>query len=762
MPKKSLINLPPRSTREGDSVLLGKAQQMGRAVQPKISGKGTLMDRIKNIEVMVQKELGQYADQLELIRDKDVLISYIDTCVANKMVAVDTETEGLNPLLDRIAGICLYSPEGVKPCYIPLNHISYITSAPVKDQLPIEFVSKQLERLKGCQIDMFNGDFDYRVLKNSMGVLLPPTWDCYIGARLLNENEGDGANKLKILHRKYCKEGMGGAFTFDTLFSGIPFTYIPLKTAYLYAALDPKLTYELSEYQRGQFADPDLEDLKKLFLDVEMPLVEVVADMEDTGIAVDVAYIEALSKKYNEELTQREAEFYKICDAFGDKLDAYRAKMGTKNKLEYPINIGSNQQIAIMIYDVLEIEQPKVRNKGSRSVDEDVLSRIDHPVVKAILHYRELVKLIGTYVDKMLKVINPKTGRVHCNFNSVGTDTGRFSSREPNMQNIPAKNTEIRPMFVASDGYVLISADYSAQEPRLTAHMSQDERMIQAYVEGKDLYVEIASIAYGLPYDECKEFRADGTKNPDGKKRRSAAKAIVLGVCYGKGIKAIAEDLKISVTKAQEIYDKIMEEFPGLRQFMVDSENMAKNLGYVTTILGRRRRLPDIQLPKYEFSYNGDLDPEFDPLDFDSFVLNEPPQSMIQKYTKLLDNCKYWQKRVEIKERAKAEGLMIKENGGFIAQATRQCVNSRIQGGAGDQIKKAMNIVYHDEILKSYHFRLLLQVHDELIGECPEENAELAAARLKYLMEGAIADILSVPSICDTEITRRWGGEVVG
>ena len=231
-------------------------------------------------------------------------------------------------------------------------------------------------------------------------------------------------------------------------------------------------------------------------------------------------------------------------------------------------------------------------------------------------------------------------------------------------------------------------------------------------------------------------------------------------VCYGKGVPAIATDLGITVNLAQQIYDKIMYEFPGLHQFMIDSENMAREMGYVTTMFGRKRRLPDIQLPTYEFSFEGGaMLTNFDPLAFDDDFEDDGdvPQEAINRYTRMLDKCYSRQKKFEIMAKAKAEGIHIKDNGGYIAQAVRQCVNSRIQGGAGDQIKMAMILIGNDEKLKSLGFRLLLQVHDELIGECPEENAKAAADRFKHLMEIAIKDYLSVPS----RITPACAGNIV-
>lgn len=764
-----LFNLPPRATRAGDSLLAKKASKKNRAtagISIKGKGGGGLLERISTINAMVNKVLGKYQDRYEVIRDEESFEKYIDEAIKVGYIAIDTETNSLDPITCTLAGLCLYVP-GTKAVYVPLHHMSYVTGIEIENQVPDEFADNQMARIKeaGVKVIMFNAKFDIRVIKNQLGTELTAYWDGYLAARLLNENEPE--NNLKALHKKYCMRGEGDAFGFESLFKGIPFTHIPINTGYLYAARDAEITFELFEFQRPFLTEDDPVCIERdltgpafVFNHIEMPLINIVAEMEDTGVAFDFEYAESLSKKYNQKLEEAKEKFYRLCDDFGKDLDDYRERKGAANKLEYPINISSASQLAIMLYDILKIK-PVDKDKP-RGTGEEILQKIDHPVAKAISEYRSISKLLSTYIEKMPAIANPKTRRIHASFNQIGADTGRFSSSDPNMQNIPSHNNEIRKMFRASDGYVLLSSDYSAQEPRITAHMSKDEKMIKAYRDGKDLYVEIASIAYNLPYDECKEFRADGTKNPKGKERRNAAKAIVLGICYGKGVAAIGEDLGVSKKKAQEIYDKVMVSFPGLRQFMEDSENMARDLGYVTTIWGRKRRLPNMQLPPYEFSYIDGVPKDFDPLfddeeEFEDGVI-EVDEETKQRYLKQLNRTYSWKEKENIKARAKEQGILIKDNGGYIAEATRQCVNSRIQGSAADQTKLAMIAVGNDKKLKDLGFRLLLAVHDELIGECPKENAKEVAERFSQLMVEAAKD-LSVPSKCDVEITERWYGE---
>lgn len=762
---RALFDMPSRGTRDSDKKLAKKATTKTRSSGISFRGSGeTMLEKISMLSAIVRTKLGVYQDRYCVIQDELELEEYINDCIVNNIVAIDTETTGLNVMTDQLIGFSIFTPNR-KAAYVPLGHISYITGVKVENQLSNEFVAEQLDRLRSVKVVMFNAKFDIRVLRNQLGVYLNAYWDGYLAARLLNENEGDGNNGLKALHRKYCMSGEGDAISFGELFSDIPFSHIPIVTAYLYAARDAEITFELYEFQSAfllpestSCKEKDLLGVAKVFHEIEMPLISVVCDMEDRGICFDFGKAKELSEKYKEEMKKKEEAFFLFCEENSDLIETYKKK-NPGHKLGDPINIASPTQLSILIYDILGLAS---KNKEKpRGTGEEILAGIDHPISKIILEYRTVAKLISTYIDKMQAIVNPNTRRIHCSFNQYGADTGRFSSSDPNMQNIPSHNKEIRQMFKADDGYVLLSSDYSAQEPRITAHMSKDEKMLAAYRAGKDLYAEVASIAFAVPYEECREKGIDGKPNPKGKERRSRAKAIVLGVCYGKGVPAIAEDLQISVKLAQEIYDKIMKEFPGLKQFMVESEQMAKEKGFVTTIWGRKRRLPNIQLPPYEFSLDrAKTTKNFDPLsdDDDEVLPASIDQATISKYTRLLTRCRGRKERMTIIQKARGEGIIIKDNGGYIAEAVRQCVNSRIQGSAADQTKMAMILIGNDQKLKDLDFHLLLTVHDELIGECPEENAKEAGNRLAYLMIEAAKE-LSVPSKCDVEISRNWYGQ---
>ena len=323
--------------------------------------------------------------------------------------------------------------------------------------MPNDIVIAEFERLLETHpdIDMFNAVFDIRVLRHAGLKKIYCTWDCYLAARLMNENEID--NRLKKLHQKYCMNGEGDAFTFDDLFKGIPFTKIPYNICYLYAAGDAVKTTELGDFQRKYLyyekdctsADRNhMNGVAWAFFNIEMPTLAVVADMEDNGIKLDMTYNRKLSVIYNENLRKKEIECQSMFHDYDRAIESYK-KSFPYHKLDDPINIGSPAQLAVFFYDILCIDPPDP--KKPRGTGEEILEKIDNPIAKAILEYRAFAKLTSTYIDKMPDCMNPNDGRVHCKFNSYGADTGRFSSSDPNMQNIPSHNKDIRKMFIADN-----------------------------------------------------------------------------------------------------------------------------------------------------------------------------------------------------------------------------------------------------------------------------------------------------------------------
>lgn len=706
--------------------------------------------RVSSIVQVARQNLKE-DDSLICIRTEDEFREYMYKLRYVEKLALDTETSGLDPIVDKMVGLCLYA-NGLKAAYMPMHHTDYFDND-LPDQLPDALVAEELSKLQKQKIFYHNAKFDLRVVRNSLGVYLPtPYWDTSLAGNFLNENE---PHKLKYLHDKYC-DGDGNVLNYSDLFEGIPFNYVPIDLGYLYAANDPKKTLELGEYQE-QFLDPNSEkcikqDLKEaaiLLRYTEIPLISVLCDMEDTGIEIDSQLSTELSTKY---IRMRDVAEVR-CQTFIQKLDWEYISPNIQSKLDNPVNIGSPPQLAIILYDILLL---KSTDKDSpRGTGEDILQGLkeNYPRYKQffedILEYRGLEKLLSTYIDKMPGLVKKKTGRLHGQFNQYGAKTGRFSSSDPNLQNIPSKNKEIRKMFRAKSGHVLISCDYSQQEPRVLAHLCfqfGDDSMYQAYVSGRDLYAWIASEVYRVDYDHCKEKFPDGTSNPEGKKRRDAMKSVVLGLMYGRGAGAIAEQLSWTKKEAQRIVDLFFDTFPAVKKVIDYYQSLAREKGYVPTVWGRKRRLPDIQLQEYVIT-NADGTPA--------------EEAVVGYYMHLLGKYFGYKAKVEIKEDIQSKGLKIVDNGGKIADAQRQVLNSIIQGSSADITKKAMLLIGNDDILKELGAKMLLTVHDEIMVEAPEQVALQVANRVQELMIQAPTDIIKLPMKVDCEITRCWYGEDV-
>lgn len=458
---KQLLNVPSVRSAAQDKSILKKTQSKKKS-STSVKGGGGLSSRISSIIATVEKYLGKYKEQYRCIITKDELNKYIDQCIEDGICAIDTETTGLDPMQDEIVGFSICCPTLLKhPAYIPINHVSFVTGQRVKEQMSVEDAKECLDRLSGYRdmIVMFNGVFDCRFIKNQVGVLLKCFWDTSVASRCMNENEQKGQKGLKKLHQKYVLKGQEDAFKFDELFEGLNFALVPIKTGFLYAAHDARITLELYEYQKQYlYYDPTCEmsdrngmnGVSWMFLNIEMPIVEVDVELEDTGVALDFEYCKELQEKYSKLLKKTEKECYKIVDMYKDEIAQYNGSV----HLDDPVNLSSPKQLAVLLYDIMgekSVDKDKPRGTG-----EDILAKMKTPLGKAILEYRSIEKLMGTYIEKMPAVANKKDKRVHCKFNQYGADTGRFSSNDPNLQNIPSHNKDIRKMFKATDHEYLV------------------------------------------------------------------------------------------------------------------------------------------------------------------------------------------------------------------------------------------------------------------------------------------------------------------
>ena len=769
---------------------INKPKKEPKVVSEKIvkSKKVSIEDKLRIIREDVERILGTYKEDTQVIYTLEDLHSYIDKAIENGVIAVDTETNNsLQPITCKLMGACIYTP-GRKNAYIPINHINRITGEKLSNQLTEQDIYNEFSRLSKVNIIMHNGKFDYEVIKCTCGIELDVYWDTMIGARILNENERAGLkeqyiNKIDSSIEKY---------SIEHLFQGIEYAVIEPELFALYAATDSFMTYKLFEYQWKEFNKPENKGIYNVFRNIEMPVLKVTAEMELNGICLDLDYAERLSNKYHKMMDDIDVKIKEELHKYDDMIAKwrltpeanYKAPNKTKSgdgfakskseQLEDPVSVTSAVQLAILIYDVLKV--PAVDKKSPRGTGEPVLQKIlekrqDLNFLNLILEKRTLVKLINTYIDKLPECIVDKTGRLHAHFNQIGADTGRFSSSDPNLQNIPSHNNEIRMMFTASSGYILVGSDYSQQEPRLLAHYSQDEKMINSYKEGKDLYANMASEIYHNKYEDNKEFYSDGIMNPEGKKRRTNVKSILLGLMYGRGVASIAEQIKDhdgpvtqeDVKEAQHVQNNFFKSFPKVKKWMDKTVEDAEINGYVEDAWGRRRRLPDLSLPKIEVSFNDNNEyklKDFNPLIGSKGKFSNFSNELIQNYIDLAEKAKSKTEMDKLKERAAKDSISIKDNGGFISQAQRQAVNARIQGGAASMSKKAMTAIYSNQELKELGYRMLIVVHDEIIGECPIENQERVKEIVSKVMIEAAKPECTVPMKCDADSFSHWYEDV--
>lgn len=786
------------STKDDNKKLLEKAKQPKELVE-KVSGEKSLKSKkvsidskIRIIEENVYKILGKQIDNTIVITNINDLNNYIKQALRSGVISIDTETNNsLDPVTCKLMGLCLYTP-GQKQAYIPVNHIDRFTGELLEDQLTELDIKNALSVLTPDNIIsiLHNAKFDYEVIKCTCGIEIPMHWDTLIAARLINENEKAGLKEQYILHIDPDQE----KYSIENLFDKMEYAIFSPKLFSLYAATDSMMTYKLYEYQKPILESKEFSKVYKLFKDIEMPLVKVTAEMELNGVEVDVAYGERLSKKYHSRLDEIDNKIQGELEQLESQISAWKLtpeaneKPKKKNgdgegkskaeQLDNPINLASPTQLAILFYDILKV--PVVNNKKPRSTGEEELKAIAEKtglsICKILLERRECVKLISTYIDVIPELSKQwEDHRIRTHFNQMGTDTGRFSSSKPiNLQNIPSHEKSIRMLFKARDGYRIIGSDYSAQEPRLTAHYSQDPSMIQAYLDGKDLYAVIAQSMYNNKYEENLEFYPQGTKitlngkeiicgnkthkNDAGKNRRSTAKVMLLGILYGMGAKTVSDMMGKSIKEGQELIDNFYKGFKQVKKWIEQTQKSVRELGYVEDWYGRRRNLPDVNLPPYEITYtNGN--PEIDWSCFNPLlgcIDRESDKNLISKYKKECESIKYPSQYDEIKSKAASEGITIHSNTNKIALAERQCVNARVQGGAATLTKLAMLNIHNDKELNELGFRLLATVHDEVFGECPEENADKVSDRLVQVMIDTAKPYISVPMKCDPYIVSHW------
>lgn len=609
----------------------------------------------------LRKNEGDY----KAVTSADQLKKLVDGILASpqKVCALDTETDSLKTTEAALLGFSLSNKNGAG-YYIPVasQGDSLFAAEGVSQQDAVEQISR-LFKEQDWTLVLHNAKFDYEVLRTA-GLkeedCKAKIFDTMIASWLLDPDKtGHSPYSLETLGQ--TKLALVGIEFKDLVGKGQTFRDVPLEKAVPYAAEDADFTFQLYKIFYEELKQ---KNLLELFETIEMPLIKILGQMELAGIHLDSAALDDYNKELQKEISSAEKEIY--------------AEVG------HEFNIASPKQLQEVLFTERGLPHGK-KTKTGYSTDTSVLEELAamDPVPAKILKYRELSKLQSTYVDALPKLAD-KQGRVHTSFMQTGTATGRLSSRDPNLQNIPVRNEagrKIRSAFTAVPGTVLISADYSQIELVVLAHLSGDKNMQAAFKNGDDVHKATASLIYGVePKDVTPEMRR-------------TAKTINFGVIYGMSAFRLAAQLDITRTQAQTFIDNYFKQYSAISNFINDTIKGAEESGHVQTIMGRRRR-----------------------------IMNINSKNKIEK-----------------------------------AAAERIAVNTPVQGSAADIVKKAMIDVSAALKEANNGARLLLQVHDELILECPDkpEVVEKTIALLRQKMEGAVQ--LSIPLRVSIESGANWG-----
>ncbi len=580
-----------------------------------------------------------------VVTQRSQLDSLVKEMQASDAVAFDVETTDTDPMRADLVGIALAtSPE--RSYYIPVRHVNH------DGELDEEDLRKAFAPIFANAKPAFyahNGKYDALVVEQAKFVRPHIDFDSMIAAYLL----GDSSVGLKQL--AFTRLGIEMTEITELIGRGrsqITMDQTDVQQASDYACGDVEATYLLVN-QLG----PELEERgqMELFKTIELPLIDVLLDMEQTGIAVDVEFLEQLSSQLSSQIGELETEIYHHA---GEEF-----------------NINSTKQLGKILFEDLNLPTGR-RTKTGFSVSQDVLEglRDAHPMVGAILEYRQLLKLKSTYVDALPAQVNPKTGRVHTSYNQTIAATGRLSSTDPNLQNIPVRTgigRSVRRAFIADnrpgrrpwdEDAVFLSADYSQIELRLMAHLSEDETLLKAFRDGQDIHSATAADVFGV---DIKDVTSD---------MRRVAKTVNFGIMYGMQAFGLSRDTGMSRSEAQQFIDRYMARLPGVREFLDRTKQEAASQGYVQSMFGRRRYLPEITSSNFNVRL----------------------------------------------------------------AAERMAINMPLQGSAADIMKIAMIQVHKALKEQNLRGRILLQVHDELLFELPRSEVEAISTLAKQIMENVI------------------------
>ncbi|HLS51605.1 MAG TPA: DNA polymerase I, partial [Burkholderiaceae bacterium] len=571
------------------------------------------------------------------------------------LVALDTETTSLDPMTARLVGISFCTKPG-KAFYIPLEHTGVDQPKQLAKTEVLERLRPWLESSDAAKL-LHNAKYDAHVLANEGLKLVGITDDTMLQAYVLESHRRVNLND--VAERWIGKRGTDYETICGKGAKQIGFDEVDVETAAFYACEDADFTLQVHQVLRPKIA---AEKGLNFIYELEVKVSDVLTTIERTGVCIDKKLLAQQSKELAQRLKEFEEKAHELAgEAF---------------------NLNSPKQLGEILFEKMDLPVLRKTAGGAPSTNEAVLSELalDYPLPDIILQYRELAKLKSTYTDKLPKMINPATGRVHTRYAQAAVVTGRLSSSDPNLQNIPVRTPEgrrVRTAFIAGSGKVL-SADYSQVELRVMAHVSGDERLRQAFAEGKDIHRATAAEVFNVSLDDV---TAD---------QRRAAKTINFGLIYGMGEFGLANALGITRDAAKAYIDRYFNRYPGVAHYMDEIRKLAAEQGYVETVFGRRLSFPELRGAKGP--------------------------------------------------RQKA--------------AERAAINAPMQGTAADLIKMAMVDVQAWLEQKQLKSRLVMQVHDELVFDVPENEVDLLVAELPALMCGT--DRLDVPLIAEVGVGANW------
>lgn len=641
---------------------------------------------LKSIAAKLQKleeKLGnqETTKQLELWQEKTIIPQIIDTETKLKelveilsknknAVAWDTETTDLEPKDAELVGIgCCWGEEKNAIAYIPINHTQgkQLSKSQVLSKLAPILESSDYPKV------LQNAKFDRSVFWQHGIKLAGVTFDTMLASYLINPEKN---HNLKDLANRYLENITSKSYQELGIPKGETIASLDIPTVAEYCGLDAYATFCVYNKIKAELAK--LPQLNNLLLTVEQPLEPILAEMEYQGVLLDVEYLEQLSQQIEQELHNIREKAY---NAVGEEF-----------------NLDSPKQLAVLLFDQLELDKRKSRKtKTGYSTDHATLEKLqgDHPVIDYILEYRTLAKLKSTYIDALPQLVRKDTQRVHTNYNQTNTTTGRLSSSNPNLQNIPIRtefSRQIRQAFIPSPDWILVAADYSQIELRILAHLSQEPVLVKAYQNNQDVHTVTAQLLF-----DKQEITSE---------ERRLGKIINFGVIYGMGAQRFAREAGVSADEGKQFITKYRQRYPQIFAYLETMKQQAIAQGFVTTICGRRRYF-----------------------EFTSESLRELRGAKI--------------------EEVNLNQLEINHND---AQLLRAAANAPIQGSSADIIKIAM--VNLSQVLDKYQARLLLQVHDELVLEMPPAEWEELRPQIKSTMENVID--LSIPLVVDIHSGKNW------